>query len=108
VLPWAARDTILEESGDGDLGGGASANQLIGSSLSGKSGVRFEGNHLRRTFRFRMTAKTSSSPTRAGNARDRFPWFPARFSSSLTLSCTIKQEYEGSIEDYSMCHTSSA
>jgi hypothetical protein len=27
---------------DGDLGGGASANQLIGSSVSGKSGVRFE------------------------------------------------------------------
>ena len=45
VLPWAAKDTILEESGtgsDGNLGGGASANQLIGSSVSGKSGVRFE------------------------------------------------------------------
>jgi len=43
--------------GDGDLGasGGASANQLIGSSVSGKSGVRFERNHLRRTFRFRIS-----------------------------------------------------
>lgn len=101
---------------DGDIMWWCECNQLIGSSVSGKSGDRLKNVSVpdqRHNFSI-MTAKgrlLAYSPqihnsTRLGNTRDRFPWFPARFSSSLA-PFTIKRKDEGSKAHYSMCHTSS-